>query len=108
VHNGARWNPATWPANASGFGAGETPCGSLGHGVHITNGKIANFHAVLPSAWNGSRQTAKGGRSAFEAALTGLTIADPTRPVEVLRAIHAFDPSLACLVHIADPTRAPT
>ena len=30
-------------------------------------------------------------------------IADPERPVEILRTIHSFDPCLACAVHVVDP-----
>jgi hydrogenase large subunit len=30
-------------------------------------------------------------------------IADPERPLEVLRTIHSFDPCLACAVHTFDP-----
>jgi hydrogenase large subunit len=29
-------------------------------------------------------------------------IADPERPLEVLRTIHSFDPCLACAVHVTD------
>jgi Ni,Fe-hydrogenase I large subunit len=29
-------------------------------------------------------------------------IADPERPVEILRTVHSFDPCLACAVHVAD------
>jgi len=29
-------------------------------------------------------------------------IADPERPVEILRTIHSFDPCLACAVHVVD------
>jgi len=30
-------------------------------------------------------------------------IADPERPLEVLRTIHSFDPCIACAVHMLDP-----
>ena len=100
VHNSARWNPACWPAEASGFGAIEAPLGALGHWIRIVNGKIASFQSVVPSAWNGSRRDASGGSGAIEAALIGLSIADPTRPLEVLRTIHTFEPLMACSVHI--------
>jgi hydrogenase large subunit len=29
-------------------------------------------------------------------------IADPERPVEILRTIHSFDPCLACAVHVTN------
>ncbi|EPI4696281.1 nickel-dependent hydrogenase large subunit, partial [Morganella morganii] len=32
----------------------------------------------------------------------GLKIADPEKPLEVVRTIHSFDPCMACAVHIVD------
>jgi hydrogenase large subunit len=29
-------------------------------------------------------------------------VADPARPVEILRTIHSFDPCMACAVHVVD------
>jgi Ni,Fe-hydrogenase I large subunit len=37
---------------------------------------------------------------AYEAALIGTPVADPEKPLEVLRTIHSFDPCMACAVHI--------
>ncbi|MFI5301787.1 MAG: nickel-dependent hydrogenase large subunit, partial [Polyangiales bacterium] len=37
----------------------------------------------------------------------GTPLADPERPLEVLRTIHSFDPCLACAVHLTDTTRRP-
>ncbi len=34
--------------------------------------------------------------------LIGNPIADPERPLEVLRTIHSFDPCLACAIHTHD------
>ena len=39
---------------------------------------------------------------AVEAALVGNPIADPKRPVEILRTVHSFDPCIACSVHVID------
>jgi [NiFe] hydrogenase large subunit len=30
-------------------------------------------------------------------------VADPQRPVEILRTVHSFDPCIACAVHVIDP-----
>ena len=38
-----------------------------------------------------------------EEALIGTPIADPKRPVEILRTVHAFDPCIACGVHVIEP-----
>jgi [NiFe] hydrogenase large subunit len=38
-----------------------------------------------------------------EEALIGTPVADPKKPLEVLRTVHSFDPCVACGVHIIDP-----
>lgn len=103
IHDNAHWDPSTWPSEAFGFGHHEAPRGSLGHWVHIKNGAIANYQAVVPSTWNAGPRDASGQRGAYEAALIGTPVADPARPVEILRTVHSFDPCLACAVHVVDP-----
>jgi hydrogenase large subunit len=103
IHDNSKWDPSTWPKEAFGFGHHEAPRGSLGHWVHIKNGTIANYQAVVPSTWNAGPRDASGQRGAYEAALIGTPVADPTRPVEILRTVHSFDPCLACAVHVLDP-----
>jgi hydrogenase large subunit len=68
----------------------------------IQDGKIDNYQLVVPSTWNASPRDATGQRSAYEASLIGTPIADPERPIEVLRTVHSFDPCLACAVHLYD------
>ena len=102
IHNGTHWDPATWPAEATGWGATEAPRGGLGHWVHIVNGKIENYQAVVPTTWNGSPRDSLGKRGVFEKALIGTPVADPQRPLEILRTIHSFDPCLSCAVHVID------
>ncbi len=99
IHNGDKWNPSTWPAEAQGYSLSEAPCGALGHWVHIKNGKIENYQMVVPTTWNASPRDATGQRGVYEAALIGTPVADRERPVEVLRSIHSFDPCMACAVH---------
>ncbi len=103
IHDNSKWDPSTWPEEAFGFGYHEAPRGSLGHWVHIKNGAIANYQAVVPSTWNAGPRDPSGQRGAYEAALIGTPVADPTRPVEILRTVHSFDPCLACAVHVLDP-----
>ncbi len=103
IHNRTKWEPAQWPAEAWGYGMTEAPRGGLGHWVHILNGKIENYQAVVPTTWNGSPRDAADARGPWEEALIGVPVADPTRPLEVLRTIHSFDPCMACAVHIVDP-----
>ena len=49
------------------------------------------------------RATRRAGRGACEEALVGTPVADPARPLEILRTVHSFDPCLACGVHAFDP-----
>jgi hydrogenase large subunit len=103
VADTAKWEPETWPSECKGFGFTEAPRGALGHWVHIKNGKIANYQAIVPSTWNASPKDGKGQHGAYEAALIGTPMADPKRPVEILRTIHSFDPCLACASHVLGP-----
>jgi hydrogenase large subunit len=32
----------------------------------------------------------------------GTPIADPEKPLEILRTVHSFDPCMACAAHIVD------
>jgi [NiFe] hydrogenase large subunit/hydrogenase large subunit len=105
IHNGALWDPATWPAQATGWGLTEAPRGALGHWIRIENGTIANYQCVVPSTWNGSPRDALGQRGPWEQALIGTPVADPSKPLEILRTIHSFDPCMACAVHVVDGDR---
>lgn len=107
IHSGERWDPSTWPKDAQGWGFHEAPRGALGHWVRIKDGAIVNYQCVVPSTWNGSPRDGKGQRGAWEAALLNTPVADPARPVEILRTIHSFDPCMACAVHVVGPAREP-
>ena len=88
---------------AKGVGLCDAPRGALSHWIRIKNKKIDNFQLVVPSTWNLGPRGAKGDKSPVEEALIGTPIADPKRPVEILRTVHAFDPCIACGVHIIEP-----
>jgi Ni,Fe-hydrogenase I large subunit len=102
IHEWSAWNPEDWPAEAKGWGFTEAPRGALGHWVHIKDQKIHNYQAVVPSTWNCSPRDPAGKLGPYEAALIGTPIADPEKPLEVLRTIHSFDPCMACGVHVLD------
>jgi hydrogenase large subunit len=70
--------------------------------VEIEDQAIKNYQAVVPSTWNAGPRDARGQRGAYEAALIKTPVADPDRPLELLRTIHSFDPCLACAVHVVD------
>ncbi|MFZ3216478.1 MAG: nickel-dependent hydrogenase large subunit [Candidatus Acidiferrales bacterium] len=105
IHNGEKWNPNSWPKTAQGFGFFEAPRGSLGHWVEIEDQAIKNYQAVVPSTWNAGPRDARGQRGPYESALLKTPVADPERPLEILRTVHSFDPCLACAVHVVDARR---
>jgi [NiFe] hydrogenase large subunit/hydrogenase large subunit len=104
IHDGSKWDPASWPAEAQGWGFHEAPRGSLGHWVTIKDGKIENYQAVVPSTWNAGPRDEQGVPGPYEASLVDTPVADPEQPLELLRTIHSFDPCLACAVHVVDAT----
>jgi hydrogenase large subunit len=86
-----------------GFGFHEAPRGTLSHWVVIKDGRIANYQAVVPSTWNAGPRDKEGQPGPYEASLVGNPVADPEKPLELLRTIHSFDPCLACAIHTQDP-----
>jgi hydrogenase large subunit len=102
IFNPVRWDPGSWPKSASGYGWHEAPRGSLGHWIEIDGKAITNYQAVVPTTWNAGPRDAQGQRGAYEAALLNTPVADPNRPLEILRTIHSFDPCIACAVHVID------
>ena len=102
IHDWDSWDPDNWPDEAKGWGFTEAPRGALGHWIHIKDKKIHNYQAVVPSTWNSSPRDASGKRGPYEAALIGTPVADPEKPLEILRTIHSFDPCMACGVHVLD------
>ena len=80
----------------------EAPRGMLSHWVRIKDGVVENYQAVVPTTWNAGPMDAQGKIGPFEASLVGLQLEDPTKPLEVLRIIHSFDPCMACSVHMID------
>jgi len=88
-----------------GFGFHEAPRGMLSHWVVIENGKIKNYQAVVPTTWNAAPRNEDDVMGPYEASLIDTPLADPEKPLEVLRTIHSFDPCLACAVHLLDPSK---
>ncbi|MBD3790694.1 MAG: nickel-dependent hydrogenase large subunit [Campylobacterales bacterium] len=90
------------PHQAKGRAFFEVPRGVLSHFVQIKDQKIANYQVIAPTTWNASPKDSEDQRGPYEEALIGIRLEDPSRPLEVLRVLHAFDPCLACAVHIID------
>jgi [NiFe] hydrogenase large subunit/hydrogenase large subunit len=101
--DGSKWEPASWPARAEGYGALDAARGALGHWVQIEDGKITRYQCVVPSTWNCSPRDPKGQPGPYEAALTdNHPLVRPDQPLEILRTIHSFDPCMSCGVHVFD------
>ena len=90
------------PKTGRGVGYVGAPRGALSHWLNIENGVIANFQLVVPSTWNFGPRDLEGNLGPVEVALIGTPIADPKRPVEILRTVHSYDPCIACSVHVID------
>ena len=97
------YQPWEMPDSGMGVGLNDVARGSLGHWIEIENKKIKNYQYVVPSTWNLGPRDEKGKLGPVEEALIGTPIADPKRPLEVLRTVHSFDPCIACGVHVIDP-----
>ncbi len=90
------------PQESQGVGFVEAPRGGLSHWIRIEKGRVGNFQLVVPTTWNCGPRDAQGVLGPCEEALIGTPIADPKRPVEILRTVHSFDPCIACAVHVID------
>ncbi len=97
------YQPYEMPESGMGVGLNDVPRGSLAHWIKIENKKIKNYQYVVPSTWNLCPRDAKGKPGPVEESLIGTPVADPKRPLEVLRTVHSFDPCIACGVHVIDP-----
>ena len=91
------------PDTGMGVGLNDVARGSLGHWIEIEDKKIKNYQYVVPSTWNLGPRDEAGKLGPVEEALIGTPVADPKRPLEVLRTVHSFDPCIACGVHVIDP-----
>ena len=104
----ATYNTPMFPdGEIEGVGTHEAPRGTLSHWVVVRNGKLANYQAVVPTTWNASPRDERGQPGPYEMSLLGNPIADPEKPLEVLRTVHSFDPCMACACHTYDPDGKP-
>ncbi len=90
------------PENGEGAGLTEAPRGSVGHWIAISDKKIDRYQVVTPTAWNASPKDDKGQPGAVEQAIIGTKVKDKNNPFELVRIVRAFDPCLACSVHLLD------
>ena len=97
------YNPPQFPQHeVVGVGMHEAPRGTLSHWVVIDKGAFSNYQAVVPTTWNASPRDQKGVPGPYESSLLANPVADPVKPLEVLRTVHSFDPCMACACHTLD------
>ncbi|MDR3037061.1 MAG: nickel-dependent hydrogenase large subunit [Coriobacteriales bacterium] len=91
--------------NHTGEGAGmwEAPRGALYHYMKINNDIIEKYQIIIPSTWNISPRDDKDVQGPMETSLLGVPVEDLDKPLHALRAVHSFDPCVACAVHITEP-----
>ena len=102
----SRWEPATWPSAATGWSLGRGSagrCRALGLDRRRTGRRLPDRRRDHLERLAARRRRRDAARS--RQALIGTPVADPDRPVEILRTVHSFDPCLACAVHAARPVR---
>jgi quinone-reactive Ni/Fe-hydrogenase large subunit len=97
-----RYNFSELPEDSKGRTFIEVPRGVLSHFVNIKEQKISNYSVIAPTTWNATPKNYDGLRGAYEEALVGIKVEDTSKPLEVLKVLHSFDPCLACAVHIID------
>ena len=97
------FNAPVFPTGeVKGVGFHQAPRGTLSHWVVIEDGKIKNYQAVVPSTWNAGPRDANDEPGPYELSLLDNPVADPEKPLEVLRTVHSFDPCIACAIHMFD------
>jgi hydrogenase large subunit len=90
------------PDTGEGAGLTEAPRGAVGHWMTIKDKKIERDQVITPTAWNASPKDDKGRPGAVEQAIIGTKVKDKDNPFELVRIVRAFDPCLACSVHLLD------
>ncbi len=88
--------------NVEGAGLTEAPRGSVGHWISTKDKKIDRYQVITPTAWNASPKDDKDQPGAIEQAIIGTKVRDKDNPFELVRIVRAFDPCLACSVHLLD------
>jgi hydrogenase large subunit len=91
------------PEESTGMGLVGAARGALGHWIQIKDGKIANYQVITPSTWNISPKDDRNQLGPLEQAIVGTKIKDEANPFEIVRIVRAFDPCLACSVHLLSP-----
>ncbi|MHC4474280.1 MAG: nickel-dependent hydrogenase large subunit [Planctomycetota bacterium] len=90
------------PDTGEGAGLAEAPRGSVGHWMTVKDKRIDRYQVISPTSWNASPKDDKDQPGAVEQAILGTKVKDKDNPYELVRIVRAFDPCLACSVHLLD------
>ncbi|MFZ0033857.1 MAG: nickel-dependent hydrogenase large subunit [Sedimentisphaerales bacterium] len=90
------------PETGAGAGLTEAARGAVGHWMTVKDRKIERYQVITPTAWNASPKDDKDQPGAVEQAIIGTKVKDKDNPFELVRIVRAFDPCLACAVHLLD------
>jgi len=90
------------PDQGTGTGLSAAPRGGVGHWISIKDKKIERYQVITPTAWNASPKDDKDQPGPLEQALIGTKVRDTENPFEIVRIVRAFDPCLACSMHLLD------
>ena len=93
------FEPFDVPKEGVGMGLHEGPRGALGHWIVVKDYKIYNYQAIVPTTWNGGPKDDRN-LGPIEQALMGAPVNDTENPFELVRIVRAFDPCLACAIHV--------
>ena len=99
------WESFKVPDESVSCGFTEAVRGALSHHMVVRDGKIANYHPYPPTPWNGSVRDVYGTPGPLEDAVQKTPIFEENPPdrfkgIDIMRAIHSFDPCLPCGVHM--------
>ena len=99
------WSDFTVPESTISVGFHEAARGVLSHHMVIQEGKIANYQPYPPTPWNGNPRDVYGTPGPYEDAVQNTPIFEENGPdnfkgVDIMRAVHSFDPCLPCGVHM--------
>lgn len=86
------FTPPDLTVEGEGISGYDAPRGALSHYCRVKSGMTTKYAAVPASNWNLAPRDDDGVRGPVEQALVGTPIADPERPLEILRTVHTFDP----------------
>jgi hydrogenase large subunit len=99
------WRDFKVPQEAVSVGFHEAARGVLSHHMVIRDGKVANYQPYPPTPWNGNPRDSHGTPGPYEDAVQNTPIFEENGPdnfkgIDIMRAVHSFDPCLPCGVHM--------